>query len=151
MRVTSAADYAVRALVEMAAAGPADPLKAAVLARTQGIPTSYLLAILRQIKQHKLITSRRGPDGGYLLARPAAQITVADVVRSVEGRLLSVREMSPATCFDGVPTAIDTVWIAMRGGLRNVLEAVTVADVATGTLPERIVQLAMGREAPRRA
>ena len=126
----------------MAAANQTQHIRAESLARIQGIPTTYLLVILRQVRQHGLIHSRRGPSGGYTLARPAAQITVADVVRSVEGRLATVREMSPVDSALGTPAAIDTVWIAVRGGLRHVLEAVTLADIVTGALPGRIYDLA---------
>jgi len=96
VRVTARVDYAVRAMVQLAAAGTSEPVKADSLAATQEIPAKFLLEILRQLKQHKLLVSRRGPDGGYTLARPAAEIAVADVIRAVEGPLAGGRRNSGA-------------------------------------------------------
>ena len=143
MRVTARVDYAVRALVQLAADGSGTPVKAEQLATAQQIPLKFLLEILRQLKQHKLLASRRGPDGGYLLAKPAAAIAIADVIRAVEGPLATVRETSPAALtYDGPTEPLRTVWIAVRGSLRHVLEDVTLQDVLTGRLPKHVVSIA---------
>ena len=143
MRVTARVDYAVRAMVQLAAAGTSEPVKADSLAATQEIPAKFLLEILRQLKQHKLLVSRRGPDGGYTLARPAAEIAVADVIRAVEGPLATVRDVSPADLAYAGPTEpLRTVWVAVRGSLRHVLEDVTLEHVLTGRLPAHVTRMA---------
>lgn len=143
MRVTARVDYAVRALVQLAADGSAVPVKAEHLATTQQIPLKFLLEILRQLKQHKLLVSRRGPEGGYTLARPAAQIAIADVIRAVEGPLATVRDTSPADLsYEGPTEALRTVWVAVRGSLRHVLEDVTLQDVLSNRLPRHVVAMA---------
>jgi Rrf2 family protein len=143
MRVTARVDYAVRALVQLAADAPAVPVKAEHLATTQQIPPKFLLEILRQLKQHKLLTSRRGPEGGYLLARPASSISIADVIRAVEGPLATVRETSPADlAYEGPAESLRTVWIAVRGSLRHVLEDVTLQHVLSNRLPRHVVMMA---------
>ena len=143
MRVTARVDYAVRALVQLASAGSDRPVKAEHLATAQQIPLKFLLEILRQLKQHKLLASRRGPDGGYTLAKPAAAIAIADVIRAVEGPLATVRDTSPtALDYDGLTEPLRTVWIAVRGSLRHVLEDVTLQDVLTGRLPRHVVSIA---------
>lgn len=143
MRVTARVDYAVRALVQLAADTTSGPVKAEHLASTQQIPLKFLLEILRQLKQHKLLVSRRGPDGGYTLARPAAAIAIADVIRAVEGPLATVRDVSPADLEYAGPTeSLRTVWVAVRGSLRHVLEDVTLQDVASGRLPRHVVSMA---------
>ena len=143
MRVTARVDYAVRALVQLAADASAEPVKAEALATAQQIPLKFLLEILRQLKQHKLLISRRGPDGGYTLARPASTIALADVIRAVEGPLATVRDTSPASlAYVGPTESLRTVWIAVRGSLRHVLEDVTLQDVLTGKLPRHVVSIA---------
>jgi len=143
VRVTARVDYAVRALVQLAADASVTPVKAEHLATTQEIPPKFLLEILRQLKQHKLLISRRGPEGGYLLARPPSKISIADVIRAVEGPLATVRETSPADlAYQGPAEPLRTVWLAVRGALRHVLEDVTLADVMTGRLPRHVVSIA---------
>lgn len=143
MHVTARVDYAVRALVQLAADGSPEPVKAERLSATQQIPIKFLLEILRQLKQHKLLVSRRGPDGGYMLARPAAQIAIADVIRAVEGPLATVRDTSPAALdYDGPTEALRTVWLAVRGSLRHVLEDVSLEDVLNHRLPRHVVRIA---------
>ena len=128
MRVTARVDYAVRALVQLASDASVEPVKAEQLATAQQIPLKFLLEILRQLKQHKLLVSRRGPEGGYTLAKPAAEIAIADVIRAVEGPLATVRDTSPASlAYVGPTEPLRTVWIAVRGSLRHVLEDVTLA------------------------
>ena len=143
MRVTARVDYAVRALVQLASDASAEPVKAEQLATAQQIPLKFLLEILRQLKQHKLLVSRRGPEGGYTLAKPASQIAIADVIRAVEGPLATVRDTSPASlAYVGPTEPLRTVWIAVRGSLRHVLEDVTLQDVLTGKLPRHVVAIA---------
>jgi Rrf2 family protein len=143
MRVTARVDYAVRALVQLAADASEVPVKAEHLATTQRIPPKFLLEILRQLKQHKLLVSRRGPEGGYTLARPAAAISIADVIRAVEGPLATVRETSPANLtYDGPTESLRTVWLGVRGSLRHVLEDVTLQHVLSGNLPRHVVTMA---------
>jgi len=143
MRVSARVDYAVRALVQLAADESKMPVKAEHLATTQEIPSKFLLEILRQLKQKKLLVSRRGPEGGYVLARPADQISIADVIRAVEGPLATVRDVSPADLsYEGPTASLPTVWTAVRGGLRLVLETVTLEHVRSGTLPPYVVETA---------
>ncbi len=143
MRVTARVDYAVRALVQLASDASVAPVKAEHLATAQKIPLKFLLEILRQLKQHKLLVSRRGPEGGYTLAKPASAIAIADVIRAVEGPLATVRDTSPASLdYEGPTEPLRTVWIAVRGSLRHVLEDVTLEDVLTGKLPKHVVSIA---------
>ena len=143
MRVTARVDYAVRALVQLASDASAEPVKAEQLATAQQIPLKFLIEILRQLKQHKLLVSRRGPEGGYTLAKPASEIAIADVIRAVEGPLATVRDTSPASlAYVGPTEPLRTVWIAVRGSLRHVLEDVTLQDVLTGKLPRHVVTIA---------
>ncbi|MGZ4595574.1 MAG: RrF2 family transcriptional regulator [Actinomycetes bacterium] len=143
MRVSARVDYAVRALVQLAADETRMPVKAEHLSTSQAIPPKFLLEILRQLKQKKLLVSRRGPEGGYVLARPAAEITIADVIRAVEGPLATVRDVSPANLsYEGPAESLPTVWVAVRGSLRQILETVTIEDVRSGHLPKHVVTTA---------
>jgi len=143
MRVTARVNYAVPALVQPASDASIEPVKAEQLATAQQIPLKFLLEILRQLKQHKLLVSRRGPEGGYTLAKPASEIAIADVIRAVEGPLATVRDTSPASlAYVGPTEPLRTVWIAVRGSLRHVLEDVTLQDVLTGKLPKHVVAIA---------
>jgi Rrf2 family protein len=143
MRVSARVDYAVRALVQLAADESLMPVKAEHLATSQDIPPKFLLEILRQLKQKRLLVSRRGPEGGYVLARPASEITIADVIRAVEGPLATVRDVSPADlAYEGPTSSLPTVWVAVRGSLRQVLETVSLEDVRTGRLPRHVVTTA---------
>jgi Rrf2 family protein len=147
MRITAKADYAVRAVVELAAARDASPLKADAIATAQGIPVSFLENILNQLKSSGIVRSQRGPEGGWRLARPATEVSLADVIRAVDGPLASVRGERPeALSYDGAASALQQVWIALRVNLRAVLEEVSVADVAGGQLPAHVVALARDRE-----
>jgi Rrf2 family protein len=142
MRVSAKADYAVRATVEIAASGSGGPLKRDALAAAQNIPAGFLENILLDLRQADVIRSQRGPDGGYWLARPAEEITVADVVRAVEGPLASVRGERPGELsFQGSAQPLEELWVAVRASLRSVLESVTLADLAAGALPEEVVAL----------
>jgi Rrf2 family protein len=147
MRVSAKADYAIRAAVELAAAGEG-PLKGDRIAEAQGIPSNFLENILSDLRNAGIVMSRRGADGGYWLARPADEVSLADVIRAVDGPLANVRGVRPAQLeFPGHAAKLREVWIAVRANLRDVLENVTLADVAAGELPDRIEVLAADPEA----
>jgi Rrf2 family protein len=147
VQVSAKADYAVRALVELAADG-GGPIKGEHLAQLQQIPPKFLESILTELRHHGLLTSRRGADGGYWLARPASQIMMADVIRATDGPLASVRGLAPSSVFyHGAATNLTDVWLALRESLRAVLDHVSLEDVASGKLPEEIRLLAADPEA----
>lgn len=146
MRISAKADYAVRATAELAAS--TTTLKAEQLARAQAIPLKYLLNILVELKHAGLVQSHRGTDGGYELALPASAITVADVIRAVEGPLATVQDARPEELrYSGPAESLRAVWVALRSSLRSVLEEVTLAEVVSGSLPEHVVRLAASPEA----
>jgi Rrf2 family protein len=146
MRVSAKADYAVRAAVELAAS-PRLPVKAEEIAERQGIPPAFLVKILHDMRLAGLIFSQRGPDGGHQLARPADEISIADVLRAVEGPLANVRGRPPETVsYAGSTVPLQRVWVALRTNVRSVLETVTLADVAEGHLPAEIDSLADKRD-----
>ena len=140
MRITAKADYAVRAAVELAAAEPqGDPVKGEHLAQAQGIPLKFLENILTELRRAGLVRTRRGAEGGYQLARPAKEITVADVLRAVEGPLAAVQGIQPQDLrYGGAASHLPEVWVALRAGLRSVLEKVTLADIANEKLPKAV-------------
>ena len=141
MRVSAKADYAVRAVVELAASG-SGPVKGERIAQAQDIPLKFLENILGELKHAGLVRSQRGIEGGYWLARPPEEISIADVIRSVEGPLASVRGESPESLdYSGSAVPLGKLWVAVRANLRGVLESVTVADVAAGELPELIDEI----------
>jgi Rrf2 family protein len=143
MRVTARADYAVRAAIELVGASAAEPRKADSVAVAQGIPLSFLENILNQLKSAGIVRSQRGPEGGWWLLRDASELTVADVIRGVEGPLASVRGERPENlAYDGSAESLQEVWIALRANIRGVLEHVTLADLASGKLPHEVVALA---------
>jgi Rrf2 family protein len=144
MRVSAKADYAVRASVELAANAndSSTPLKGERIAEAQGIPLKFLENILVDLRVAGLVNSRRGPDGGYWLAEPADEVSIADVFRAAEGPLASVRGEKPEDLdYAGNAEALRDVWIALRASLRDVLEQVTLADVAAGRLPKQVSSL----------
>ena len=146
MRTTAKADYAVRAAVELAAVG--DMVTADRLAQAQSIPVNFLENILRDLRRAGLVESRRGQQGGYLLARPAEEISIADVIRAVEGPLANVRGLSPDQLdYAGSAAKLREVWVALRSSVRNVLEQVTIADVARGELPPHVDELTRDADA----
>ncbi len=164
MRLSARVDYALRAVAELAAAqanngtstasgtsaasgtnaasgtsGPVDPVTAERLASAQGIPAKFLESILLQLRRGGIVTAQRGPDGGYRLARPAKDISLADVIRVVDGPLANVRGQRPEQVdYHGAARSLQDVWIALRANEREILDSVTLADVAAGTLPERV-------------
>ena len=142
MRISAKADYALRAVAELADAG-GGPVKGEQLATRQDIPPKFLENILGDLRHARLVRSQRGAEGGYWLQRPAADITLAEIVRAVEGPLATVRGMPPEDVgYSGAAEQLQRVWIAVRRNLRDVLEEVTVADLAEGRLPERVAGLA---------
>ncbi|MGD9705706.1 MAG: Rrf2 family transcriptional regulator [Acidimicrobiia bacterium] len=142
MRVSAKVDYAVRACVELAQREHDGPVKGDVIREAQGIPLKFLENILAELRAEGIVMSRRGSDGGYWLARPAAEITVAQVVRAVEGPIAAVRGERP-TAIEYPPTsaALRDVWVALRASLRLVLDRVTLAAVASSELPEIVTEL----------
>ena len=148
MHVTAKADYAVRAIVELAGSSQAAPRKVDDVAQAQGIPVSFLENILTQLRSSGIVRSQRGPEGGYWLAQPPEELNLASVIRAVEGPLVGVRGQRPEEIkYVGSAESLQQVWIALRANLRGVLEHVTVADVASGTLPSEIVALTREDEA----
>jgi Rrf2 family protein len=146
MRTTAKADYAVRAAVELAAAG--DLLTAEQIAQAQAIPVNFLENILRDLRRAGIVESRRGQQGGYVLARPADELSLADVIRAVEGPLADVRGRAPeALEYPGAAEKLRDVWIALRANVRGVLEQVTLADVARGELPPEVDELTRDEDA----
>ncbi len=139
MRITAKADYAVRAALELAAAPEGEPVKGERLAEAQEIPLQFLEHILLELKHARLVKARRGARGGYWLARPATEITVADVIRAVEGPLANIHESAPEELrYQGAAEKLRDVWVAVRANLRGVLESATLAELAAGRLPWRI-------------
>ncbi len=148
MRISAKADYAVRAAVELAAAEDEKPVKAERIATAQDIPLNFLENILGELRHAGIVRSHRGAEGGFRLAKPAAEIAIADIIRAVEGPLASVLGGPPEeTSYPGASEALPRVWIAVRANLRKVVEHVTVADVASGKLPAEIDRLAEDPEA----
>ena len=146
MRTTAKADYAVRAAVELAAAGGL--VTAEHIAQTQGIPVNFLENILRDLRRGGIVESRRGQQGGYVLGRPAEEISVADVIRAVEGPLANVRGYPPEDlAYGGASAKLREVWVALRANVRNVLERVSLADLARGELPEYVEELIRDQDA----
>jgi Rrf2 family protein len=147
VRVSARADYAIRALLELAAASDAS-IRGDAIARAQGIPAKYLENLLADLRRARLIASQRGVQGGYRLARPAAEITLADVIRAIDGPLAGVRDSAPEdVSYPGPAASLRDVWVALRASMRGVLEATTLADVAAGRLPASVRRLLREPEA----
>ncbi len=148
MHVTAKADYAVRAVVELADSSQAAPRKVEDIATAQSIPVSFLENILTQLRSAGVVRSQRGPEGGYWLARPPEEVNLADVIRAVEGPLVGIRGQRPEEIeYSGSSQALQQVWVAVRANLRAVLEQVTVASVAGGELPKEVIALTRAEEA----
>ena len=141
MRITARVDYAVRAALELAAAAPG-ALTCDAIATSQGIPSRFLQAILGDLQHARLVTSQRGREGGYRLALPAEEVSIARVMRVEQGFLAEVHGRRPEDVeYPGSAAALTAVWIAARASYRRVLEEVTLADVVAGTLPEHAAGL----------
>jgi Rrf2 family protein len=147
VRVSAKADYAIRAAVELAASGDG-PVKGERIAQAQEIPPNFLENILGDLRNAGLVASRRGADGGYWLAKPAEEVSLADVIRAVDGPLANVRGVrSEQIEYQGSAAKLRDVWVAVRASLRGVLETVTLADLASGELPENVRALAADPDA----
>ena len=143
MRMSAKAEYAVRAMIQLAAAGPGSLVKTEDLAKAQGIPPQFLVDILSDLRADRLVRSHRGRDGGYELGRPAADISIADVLRCIDGPLASVRDIPLGDLdYTGPTTALADVWRALRASMRSVLEQTSLADVAANVLPSHVGKLA---------
>lgn len=143
MRMSAKAEYAVRAMTQLAATPPGVLVKTDELARAQGIPAQFLVDILAELRAAHLVRSHRGRGGGYELARPAARINIADVLRCIDGPLASVRDIGLEELdYTGPSAALSDVWRALRASMRSVLEETTLADVADGALPPHVGRLA---------
>jgi Rrf2 family protein len=147
VQISAKADYAIRALAELAAAG-GGPVKGERLANAQHIPAKFLENILSELRHAGLLFSQRGAEGGYWLARPAVEITLADIIRAVDGPLANVRGQRPEMVdYEGAAKRLSEVWIAVRANLRLVLERVTLADLVEGPLPDPVMELALNPDA----
>lgn len=147
VRVSAKADYAIRAAVELAAAGDG-PVKGDRIAQAQEIPPNFLENILGDLRNAGLVSSRRGADGGYWLAKPADDVSLADVIRAVDGPLANVRGVrSDQLEYQGTAEKLLDVWVAVRASLRAVLETVTLGDLARGELPASVAALAANPDA----
>lgn len=143
MRISERVDNAIRAMGEIAAAGDDAVVKADHIAQRHDISAKYLLDILGELKRARLLRSRRGPDGGFALARNATEITLADIFRAIDGPLADVHDKSLRELSYQAPTeSLVEVWMAVRASLRRVLESVTVADLISGQLPGPVGELA---------
>lgn len=150
MRISAKSDYAIRAMAELAAVQGRATMRAEDIASAQDIPLNFLLGILRELRNAHLVRSHRGRDGGYSLSRPPEQIALADVIRAVDGPLANVRDMTLAQLsYPGPARTLRDVWMAVRGSLREVLENVTIADLAAGRLPRNVRELAQRHQAER--
>jgi Rrf2 family protein len=147
VRITARADYAVRAALELAAAGD-ESLSAEIVAARQDIPVYFLRKIFYEMRLANLVATQRGRDGGHKLARPAAEISIADILRALEGPLADVHGTAPEDVeYHGAAEPLQEVWIALRANVRGVLEGVTLADLANQRLPKRIANLAQKDDA----
>jgi Rrf2 family protein len=147
VRISAKVDYAMRASIELAAAG-GGPVKGDAIAEAQDIPLKFLENILGELKHTGIVNSRRGAQGGYWLAKPADEVTLADIVRAVEGPLASVRGQGPeALEYKGEAVPLQKIWIAVRANLRAVMEDTTLADIVGGELPEAVRALSKPAEA----
>jgi Rrf2 family protein len=142
MRITAKVDYAVRAAIELGHAGPRTPVKGDAIATAQGIPMKFLENILAELKHSGIVGSQRGAEGGYWLARPADEVSIADIIRAVEGPLAAVRGIQPQDLdYTGHAAPLQRVWVSVRASLRRVLEHITIADLVSGELDPDLEQL----------
>jgi Rrf2 family protein len=150
LQVSAKTDYALRAAAELAraAADESGPVKGDSISETQGIPKKFMENILHDLKRSGIVRTRRGASGGYWLALPAEEISLASIIRAVEGPLANVRgEWPEAVEYSGAAEHLQEVWIAVRANLRAVLESVTLADLVEGELPSPITELTRDPEA----
>jgi Rrf2 family protein len=149
LRISARADYALRAAIELAVAYDSGrATKGDAIGRAQSIPVKFLENLLADLRHLGIVRSQRGTEGGYWLARPPAEVTVADVIRAVDGPMASIRGQRPEQLdYSGSAEPLQVVWIAVRASLREVVENVTLADLAAGRLPAGVKQLAARPEA----
>ena len=151
MRVSAKSDYALRALIELARGsvdGAPRPISADELGRRQGIPAGFLQAILADLRRAGIVASQRGQSGGWRLSRSPADVSVADVIRAVDGPLVSVHGDRPeAVAYNEAAQALQLVWIAARSSLRDVCERVTLRSLAEGALPDEVAARTQDDEA----
>jgi Rrf2 family protein len=141
VNVSAKVDYAMRALTTLAAAG-GGPIKAESLAKAQDIPVNFLENILGDLRRAGIVATQRGAEGGYRLARKPSEITLADVIRPLDGPLAAVRGVRPESAtYTGPAEHLQEVWVAVRASLRSVLETVTLDHVVSGRLPRRVGKL----------
>jgi Rrf2 family protein len=141
--MSAKAEYAVRAMIQLASVDTGALVKTEDLAKAQGIPAQFLVDILSALRTDRLVRSHRGRDGGYELGRAAADISIADVLRCIDGPLASVRDIGLGDLpYSGPTAALTDVWRALRASMRSVLEETSVADVAGGQLPGHVSELA---------
>jgi Rrf2 family protein len=147
MRISAKVDYAVRAAIELAAAG-GEPVKGDVIAEAQDIPLKFLENILGELKHTGIVASRRGAQGGYWLAKPPHAVSLADIVRAVEGPLATVRGQGPESLdYKGDAKPLQNVWIAVRANLRAIMDETTLEDLVERDLPDRVRELSEPAEA----
>jgi Rrf2 family protein len=148
MRISAKADYAVRAVIELASTKDDEAVKGDVISEAQDIPLKFLENILGELKHNGIVASRRGAHGGYWLAKAPDEITLAEIVRSVEGPLASVRGQGAEDLkYKGEAAPLQQVWIALRANIREILEETTLADVVSGELPSKVRELTEPAEA----
>jgi len=141
VQISAKTDYAIRALLSLAAHEP-DLVKVDVIVREQGLPRKFVEAILGELRRAQIVRSQRGADGGYALARPAEGITLGAVIRAVDGPLAEVRGLRPnETNYVGAAEHLPEVWVAVRSSLRRVLDEVNLVQVLTGKLPAHIKKM----------
>jgi Rrf2 family protein len=142
VHISAKADYAVRAMLVMAADPDNKPIKGETIARSQNMPMKFVENTLVELRRTGLVASQRGTAGGFKLGKPADRITVAEIVRAVDGPLAQIRGERPEErIYDGPAENLQTVWVAVRASLRAVLENVTLADIVEGKIPRRIMKL----------
>jgi Rrf2 family protein len=148
VRVSAKAEYAVRAAIELAASDGENPVKKSVIVEAQKIPPKFLENILAELRHAGLVESQRGADGGYWLTKPTFEISVADVMRAVEGPLASVRSQRPeALEYEGVAEPLQKVWVALRASIRDVLESTSLEQLVSGDLPADLLTIVEPPEA----
>jgi Rrf2 family protein len=142
VHISAKSDYAIRALLSLAAYEP-DLVKAEIIARQQQLPRKFVEAILADLRRAGLVRTQRGAEGGYALARPASEISLGQVFRAVDGPLAEIRGIRPhETTGEGVATHLPAVWIALRAAMRQVLDETTLAQVLSGKLPRQVKRMA---------
>jgi len=142
VRISAKTDYAIRAAAQLATHPPDTWVKTESVSVTQNIPLPFLLNILAELRTAAIVRSRRGVEGGYQLAKPADKITVADVIRAVDGPLANIAGSRPEDVeYIGAAVALRDTWVALRAVMRSVLERVTLADLAAGQLPPEVLEI----------